>query len=470
MKTQKVAVIGGGITGLSAAYLLQKEINQHSLNMDVQLYEASGSVGGSIQTEYKDGFVIERGPDSFLTRKRSMYDLAKDLGLESDLVTNKSGSYILHRNKLHKIPQGAVMGIPTQWGPFLSTGLFSMKGKARAAMDIVLPKGNHSNDDVSVGSFFRRRLGNEVVDHMIEPLLSGIYAGNIDKLSLKATFPQFIEVEKKHRSLILGMKESQLKKAELDPILLGEEKKPAGMFLTFRGGLQSFTEKLAEELGKEKIHLQKKLTKLQKLESGYELHFNDGQTEYADKVILTTRHKQVWELLKENEFISPLENVPATSVATVALAYDISALKNNIDGTGFLVPKRAGYTITACTWTHQKWEHTAPSGKALLRAYVGRAGDEEIVSASDETIVKAVQQDLKKIMGVQAPPLFTVVTRWREAMPQYEVDHKLRLDTINTELHQQYPGLKIIGASFHGIGLPDCVNQAKKAVEEIINE
>lgn len=468
MKKQKIAVIGGGITGLSAAYLLQKEMSLGNLDAEVNLYEASNRLGGSIQTDYRDGFVIEKGPDSFLTRKRSIYELARELDLEAELVTNKTGSYILHNNKLHKIPQGAVMGIPTQWKPFLTTGLFSVKGKMRAALDMILPRGSRSEDDVSVGSFFRRRLGHEVVDHMIEPLLSGIYAGNIDKLSLKATFPQFLEVERNHRSLILGMKESQKVKKDVPPILLGADKKPAGMFLTFRGGLQSFTDKLAAQLAEENVHLEKKLLKLEKWENGYRLSFQDGRVEYADKILLTTRHQQAYELLKDHAFISPLGRVPATSVATVALSYDTSALKSQLEGTGFLVPKSAGYTITACTWTHQKWEHTAPEGKALLRAYVGRAGDDEIVNESDENIVKAVQEDLKKIMGIQAPPLFSIVTRWHQAMPQYEVNHKAKLDQIDKELQIHFPGVQLIGASYQGIGLPDCVNQAKKAVDQIV--
>ncbi|WP_147803027.1 protoporphyrinogen oxidase [Alkalicoccus halolimnae] len=470
MEKERIAVVGGGITGLASAYALQKEIEKGSLNAEFNLYEAGSRLGGSISTDYTNGFVIERGPDSFLTRKRSMYDLAVELGMEEELVTNRSGAFILHGKKLHRIPEGAVMGIPTKWRPFLLSGLFSPKGKARAAMDLFLPRHKHMEKDQSVGSFFRRRLGSEVVDNLIEPLLSGIYAGNIDKISLQATFPQFLEVEKNHRSLILGMKTSLGNKAVEEPVLLGKNKKPAGMFLTFRSGLQSFSEKLSERLDQNHVHTNHKISSINKEGGGYRLVFENGSSDYADKILLTIRHHQAYELFKNHSFMEPLGKVPSTSVATVALAFDEKALKKPLDGTGFVVSKKSDYTITACTWTHQKWEHTAPKEKALLRAYVGRAGEEEVVDRTDEEIVDEVRKDLKKIMGIDEVPEFYRVTRWRQAMPQYEIDHVKRLEKINGSLAEHLPGIKLIGASYKGIGLPDCVNQANTAAAEIIEE
>ena len=210
MKEQrkKVVIIGGGITGLSAAFYMQKEAREKGLALDVLLVEASNRLGGKIQTVRRDGFIIERGPDSFLIRKKSIGILAKDLGIEDELVKNATGqAYIFVNGKLHPIPAGSVMGIPTKLGPFLKTELFSLSGKLRAAGDLVMPRSSTTGDQ-SLGSFFRRRLGGEVVENLIEPLLSGVYAGDIDHMSLKSTYPQFYEVEKKHRSLILGMKKT----------------------------------------------------------------------------------------------------------------------------------------------------------------------------------------------------------------------------------------------------------------------
>ncbi|CAM3970771.1 protoporphyrinogen oxidase [Alkalicoccus chagannorensis] len=460
MENKKTVVVGGGITGLSAAYFLNQK------GIDIELYEASGRLGGSIYTERKGGYVIERGPDSFLARKRSLYNLAAALGIADELETTKAGAYILHRKKLHRIPAGAVMGIPTKWRPFLSTGLFTPAGKLRAAMDMVLP-GSRQEEEESVGSFFRRRLGNEVVDHMIEPLLSGVYAGNIDHLSLEATFPQFREVEDHHRSLILGMKKTMGEKApEQDPILLGPEQKPAGMFLTFRRGLETLTEKLAEQLPSERVHLHAKLISLEKEDGRYRLHFADGSSTTADHVLMTLRHHDAAPLFEDLPSFHEMQQVPSTSVATAAMTFRKSDLPE-MEGSGFLVPKKEGYTITACTWTHLKWPHTAPEGGALLRAYVGRPGEEAVVDESDEKIKEIVLKDLFSIMGVKAKPEHVFITRYRNAMPQYQIGHKQRLDELQAAMEETYPGVEILGASFRGIGMPDCVTQAEKAASRI---
>ncbi|PRO64995.1 protoporphyrinogen oxidase [Alkalicoccus urumqiensis] len=467
MSRKKTAVVGGGITGLSTAYFLSEAVKEGRLDRDVTVYEASDRIGGSIATEYTDGFVVERGPDSFLTRKMSMYTLAEALGMKEELVTNRSGAYIYHQKQMHPIPQGAIMGIPTQWSPFLKTKLFRPAGKVRAAMDLILPRGS-AEEDESVGSFFRRRLGSEVVDNMIDPLLSGVYAGSLDKLSLGATFPQFVEVEKKHRSLILGMKKSRKKEAAA-PVYIGPDQRQANMFLTFRRGLSSFVEQLAAALPEGTVETGRRMTGLQHADGRYQLHFSDGTMEEADEVLLTTRHHQAAELFDDG-LLETLASAPSTTVATVALGYEARDVELGLDGTGFLVPKQEGYDITACTWTHQKWEHTAPPGKALLRAYVGRPDQEGIVEKTDEEIASVVRQDLKEIMGIDAAPLFVHVTRWRQGMPQYEVNHLKRLGEVRQKLAASYPGVHLLGASYNGIGLPDCVSQAEKAVLQIIEQ
>ncbi|QKS70756.1 protoporphyrinogen oxidase [Paenalkalicoccus suaedae] len=466
MSKKRVAIIGGGITGLTAAYFIQKEIARGTMDADYALYEAGPRLGGSIQTDYTNGFVIEQGPDSFLTRKTSMSELANELGLVDDLVTNQSGAYILHDKKLHRIPEGAVMGIPTKWRPFLSTGLFSFKGKVRAALDLALPKSHHTGDQ-SVGAFFRRRLGDEVVDNLIEPLLSGIYAGNIDQLSLQATFPQFQQIEQKHRSLILGMKSQQATQQKIQPIFVGPDKKPANMFLTFEGGLQSIVEALGERL--EHAHVNMPVTSVEKDGERYRVTFNDGTVDVVDHVIMTTRHQHTAEILSQYDFVKPLKEMTATSVATVAVAYPLSAIKKDLDGTGFVVSKKSNYTITACTWTHKKWPHTAPEGYGLLRAYVGRASDEAIVYESDEVIMEAVKRDFKDIMGIEESPSFYKIKRFEQSMPQYEVNHGNKIASVREKLKETLPGVVLAGASYNGIGLPDCVNQAKQAIDEVMD-
>lgn len=469
MTKRKIAVIGGGITGLSAAFYLQKEIEAGNIDAEYRLYEAKTELGGRIETVKKDGFTIETGPDSFLARKQSMSELAKDVGLADDLVPNEGGSFILSKGRLHKMPEGAVMGIPTKWGPFISTTLFSPVGKARAAFDLVLPKVTKGDQDISLGEFFRKRLGDQVVDHMIDPLLSGIYAGNIDEISLHATFPHFQTLEEKYRSLIIGMKTSMAKRQSAPQT--GGKKKPVGMFLTFKSGLSSLVTAVEDHLDKEAVKKGHALTSLTRLSSGrYELTFSNGTIDIVDEVVLTTPHQHIETLFKDEGFGDAFTDMPSTSVATVAMAFPADAVKKDIDGTGFVVSKKDDYEITACTWTHKKWVHAAPEGYALLRAYVGKRGSEAIVSETDETIKEAVLHDLNRIMEIEGEPLFSIVTRWEDAMPQYTVGHRARTAHYREALKKCYPGVLLAGASLDGIGLPDCIDQGKQAVDLLKTE
>ncbi|WP_223700784.1 protoporphyrinogen oxidase [Sutcliffiella deserti] len=462
---KRVFIIGGGITGLSAAYYLLKEIKEKNLNMEVTLIEASNRLGGKIQTIKKDGYTIERGPDSFLERKTSAAKLAKDVGLESQLTNNATGqAYILLKGQLYPMPEGAVMGIPTKLSPFVTTGLFSPMGKMRAAADLILPASGNK-DDQSLGSFFRRRLGDEVVENLIEPLLSGIYAGDIDKLSLQATFPQFQQVEQKYRSLILGMKQTTPKKPADAPKL------KKGMFLTLTGGLQSLVDAMEEQLVGVKVLKAVKVDHIEKYgDYSYGISLSNGEIMTADNIIITTPHFATASMLQNFKAVAPLEKMKSTTVATVAMAFDKSAITEEIEGTGFVVSRNSDYTITACTWTHKKWLHTTPNGKVLLRCYVGRVGEEAIVEQSDEEIKQVVLDDLNKIMNISALPEFTIITRWKQAMPQYAVGHKKMLDDIKDRLTEEMPGVFLAGSSFEGVGIPDCIDQGVAAVTKVIEQ
>nr|WP_240376656.1 protoporphyrinogen oxidase [Bacillus piscicola] len=458
----KVAIIGGGITGLTAAYYLQKEILANQLDIKYELFEKDNRLGGKIKTDYHDGFVIEQGPDSFLARKTHATKLAKEVGLEEELVSNRTGqAYVLKGETLHAIPPGAVMGIPTKLGPFLTTNLFSAVGKLRAGADLFLPR-RRSLDDQSLGHFFRRRLGSEVVDNLIEPLLSGIYAGDIDQLSLQSTFPQFQQVEQSHRSLIVGMKASQ-------PQAPPKNKKSSG-FLSFRNGLQSFVHAIENHLDEDRIHKNTAVKNMTMNGRQCEIELSDGKTEVFDKVIITTPPHITARFLKDEAITKQLEEIPSTSVATVAMAFDSSQLSMDFDGTGFVVSKKSDYTITACTWTHRKWEHTAPKGKALLRCYVGKPGGEGIVEESDETIVESALKDLRRVMKINGDPEYYQVTRWRNAMPQYVVNHQKWVEKLRETINSYYPGTFLAGGAYEGVGLPDCILQGENAVDQLIKE
>lgn len=462
-----VIILGGGITGLAAAFYVQKYAKETEEPVTFTLLESSSRLGGKIETIKENGFVIERGPDSYLARKTVMTDLAKEVGLEKELVSNETGqAYILHNMKLHPIPEGAVMGVPTKVMPFAFTPLFSIFGKARAGFDLFLPKRSDSSKDISVGHFFRRRLGDEVVDRLIEPLLSGIYAGKIDQLSLQSTFPQFIETEKKHRSLILGMKSSQQK-----PVKTQKTEKKKGAFLTFKNGLSSFVSALKASLPEEHIKTGVKAESVEHLEDGtYSVKMEDGSILAADHVIVTTPYAVTKKLFNEKLFPADFHKTKPTSVATVAMEFNEDDVSFSLDGTGFVIAKSEKTSITACTWTSRKWPHTTPKGKVLLRCYVGRADDQGIVHESDEMILNKVLDDLKKIMGVDTKPEKYYVSRMIDSMPQYEVGHKEYVKQLRASFENELPGVLLAGAPYDGVGLPDCVNSAKKAAESLFTK
>lgn len=457
---QQIVIIGGGIAGLTAAYYLQKEIHSLQLPLRVLLIESTAKLGGKIKTVHKDGFVIERGPDSFLERKTSASRLAKEVGLEGELVNNATGkSYVLVNGKLHSIPQGSMMGIPTQIKPFLFSGMFSPLGKLRAGFDFILPR-SKAADDQSLGYFFRRRLGNQVVENLIEPLLSGIYAGDIDEMSLMATFPQFYQVEQKHRSIVLGMK-------TLAPPVR-KTAKPKGIFQTLRSGLQTLSEAVEQHLEEGSVLKSTRVERIEKKNDGYVLQLSNGKAIEAVSVIVAAPHQSLANLLPQYEELQFLHTIPSTTVANVALAFSEEAITRDINGTGFIVSRNSDFRITACTWTHKKWPHTTPKGKALLRCYVGRPGDEEIVEKSDDEIVSIVMEDLKKTMDIDANPEFAVVSRWKQGMPQYTVGHKQRLAQLTAFMEKELPGIYVAGSSYRGAGVPDCIDQGEAAVKQVL--
>lgn len=379
---KSVAVIGGGISGLSAAYYARKLFRERRMEVQITLIERSHRLGGKIQTLHRDGFTIEQGPDSFLARKTAVLDLTRELGLEDQLTgTNPRAktNYILHNGKLHKMPPGLMLGIPTQMWPMVKTGLLSPLGKARAAMDLLLPAKRGAADE-SLGGFIRRRLGKEVLEHMTEPLLAGIYAGDTEQLSLQATFPQFMEMEREHRSLILGLLASKKRKPDAKPSsvpLPGPAR--TSMFLTFKGGLGVLTDALSGSLQTERMITGSGVSALEKSVSesgGYELMLDHGERLQADGVILATPAFAAAGLLGHIPGSAHLEHIHYVSVANAALAFRREDVPGSLDGSGFLIPRSEGRQMTACTWTSSKWLHSAPDDKVLLRTYIGRLGNQ----------------------------------------------------------------------------------------------
>lgn len=464
MQARTIAVVGGGITGLSAAYYLQQTIRKQGLDYEVKLIEASHRLGGKIKTLKQDGYTIERGPDSLLARKPAIMKLIDELDLRDKMVRNHTGqSFILINNKLYNMPTGAFMGVPKQISTFFTLNAVSMTGKLRALGDLVKPRSKMGTDQ-SLGAFMRYRFGDELVDKIIDPLLSGIYSGDLDQMSLMATFPNFYELEQKYGSLIKGLKETLPK-----PKNKKGAKKRAGMFVSFRDGLETIIHKLSDELEENTVLLNTAVDHIEKKDDVYHLLLGDGEVLKANAIVLATQHDAVPRMFSQYKFFNILNTIPITSSANVVLGFDQKDIKKDIDGTGFLVSKTSKVNITACTWTHKKWPTTTPEGKALIRCYVGRPDTPEIVDLPDEELIDIVRKDLKKTMKLKAKPEFHVVTRWKNARPQYNVGHVEKMDTIRKYTNEHLPGVFLAGSSYEGAGIPDCVAQGEKAAENVIS-
>jgi len=462
MNKKKIAIVGGGITGASAAYYLQKEINEKQLPYEMKLVEASDRLGGKIKTKRQEGFTIEQGPDSLLARKPAALKLIKELGLEDSVIRNGTGqSYILVNNKLYKMPQGTFMGVPKQIRSLMYSKLLSGGGKRRALMELILPK-QKKKEDQSLGGFLRRRFGNEIVDKQMDPLLSGIHSGDLDQMSLMATHAEFYQLEQQYGSLIKGLHKTK------PEVKKKKDQSKTGAFISLLGGLETLVEKLYEKLDKNAVMLGRAVDHIEKKEQGYHLLLSSGEVLTADAVIMATPHQKVPKIFSQYDFFRTLYDIPATSTANVALAFDQSAIKKDVDGTGFLVSKTSDYRITACTWTHKKWPETTPDGKVLLRSYVGKPNDQEIVDLSDEEIEQIVLNDLKKIMKIKGQPEFSVITRWRHARPQYNVGHLERVQSVRDKVSANLPGVFLVGNSYDSVGIPDCINQGEKAVVDVL--
>lgn len=465
----KLVIIGGGIAGLSAAFYASRN-TQYT---EITLMESSNRWGGKITTDrvpFGGGqFIIEGGPDTFLATKPYATALCKELGLGERLHgtnPNQKNTYVLHRNHLLPLPDGLAMMIPTNVEAILKSHLVSWFGKARMGLDFLLPA-KSVNDDESLGAFVSRRLGREAYENLIEPLMSGVYAGDGDALSLASTFPYLRNLELKYGSLARGALQMQKQSAGAKHASPLQGSRSA--FLTPTTGLAEIVEALVKYLSSHNVELRLNTTvsRISNIASHFLVELETGSSLESDSVILATPAFISGNLLASFDpgLASALQSIPYASTATISLAYRQSDLPRELDGYGYIIPRREGRRALAATWTSTKFPHRAPEGYALIRVFVGRAGQD--IPWNEKELLELAKEELNLTLGIHVEPLVSHVFMWDKAMPQYNLGHPEILKQIDAAL-ENHPGLALAGNGYRGVGIPDCIHSGELAVERVL--
>jgi len=432
--------------------------------IDLTLLEADDRLGGTIATERTQGFLIEAGPDSFMSEKPWALALAERLGLGTRLVRTDDRfrrTYVLRAGRLLPLPDGFQLLAPARFRPLVSSRLFSWPGKLRMAMDLVLPR-RVGADDESLGSFVRRRLGVEALERVAQPLVAGIYTADPDTLSLAATMPRFLEMERTQRSLILALWRAA-RRAE------GVSGARWSLFVSFADGMEEFTRALADRLPPGSVRLKERVVGLRREGSRWRVGLADGSGVDANAVILTAEAHQAARVVRslDPRLAHLLEAIPYASSATVTLAYRREEIAHPLDGFGFVVPRIEQRPLLACTFSSVKYPGRAPAGHVLLRAFLGGALDEGILNEDDERMLAIVRAQLGELLGVTAPPLLSRVHRYPASMAQYLVGHLGTVAAIETRVAQLL-GLALAGSAYHGVGISDCVHSGEEAAARVL--
>ena len=450
MNDVDVVIVGGGIAGLSAAFELQKRGRRFVV------LERAPRTGGVILSEHVDGFVVDGGPDALLTQKPEGIALCEELGIASRLVPTRPPrlAYIQRAGRLHALPANSVLGIPTRVGPFIRTNLFTWAGKMRMAAEMFVPPRRDEGDE-SIGSFMRRRFGSEAVDYLAEPLLAGIHAGDVDRLSIHALFPRFVDTERTHGSLLRAFRRQR----QAAP-------SPDGVFRSFPNGLSELVDALTAALPPSSIQRNTAARRIVRDArsgvDGWRVDSADGGTCFGRGVIVTSPAYVAADLLRDvdAELAGLCADVPYASSATIALAFPRTAVAHPLNGSGFVVPRVEKTGIMAASWLSSKWPHRAPEGQVLMRAFVGGARDPSALDRSDDELVAVALAALRPLLGISGEPLFTRIYRFERKSAQHDVGHLARMARIERLLDTR-PGLFLTGSGFRGVGIPDCVADAR---------
>lgn len=464
-----IAVIGGGITGLAAGHAL----GTAGVDLDVTVLEQSGRLGGKILTDRIDGYTVEGGPDSFLSVKQRGVGLSRELGLEDHFVRPveaNAGAFVLNRGRLVRLPEGLTGLVPSRLGPMFRTPLLSPAAKVRVAMELAL-KPKPGDEDESLGEFIERRFGRQVYDRMIEPLMAGIYAGDGRQLSLAATFPQLRETERTHGGILRGALATKRELARR-----GQGNGPKRGFLSFARGMDELVNRLGASLrnnggtietGADVRSIMPSLD-----DAGFRVEVITGgqrRLRTFDAVIVATPAWRAADLVRPlvPGAAEALAGIPHVSNALVAMGFDASRFPRRLRGYGYVVPRAENRAVMAMTWVSSKWPDRAPEGKVLVRAFIGRSGQEQLLAGDDASLIAIAGREVEDVLEVAGEPELTRVYRWERSMPQYNLGHLQRVETIRAECGT-IPGFEIAGNMLRGVGIPDCIASGEQAAANLL--
>jgi oxygen-dependent protoporphyrinogen oxidase len=470
---KRVVIVGGGITGLATAHALEKAEER----ADVHILEAGPRLGGNMVTLRHNGFIIDGGPDSWVAQKPHATRLAKEVGLGDEIIGTKPDTrrvYIVHNKQLFSMPEGLVLGIPTEWEPFAKTELLGLDAKLRAGLDLLVPPRNLGpHEDESISQFVSRRLGQDIVDRIAGPLLGGIFAGTADSLSVRACVPQLVEAEAKYGSLIRAMRAMRAaRKAKGAQDGAGGSGGEGSMFLSLKRGVGDLVVNVAHKLRDAEISISCPVRSLDPLPEGdargrWALETAEGPL-FADDVALTLPAHAASKLVSsfDPELAGMLGEVDYVSTATVFLAYKKFDVRHPLDAVGFLVPRAENRPIIACTFVSSKWEHRAPAGQILLRVFMGGAGNEHVLQRTDEELVMIAREQVRDLLAIERAPMFAKIFRFTKASPQPTVGHLERMARVHARV-AEHAGLYVGGNGYVGTGIPDSVKQGEEIAARI---
>lgn len=464
----KVAIVGGGISGLSTAFEMEKA-RAANPQIEYLLLEGSLRLGGSIFSERIDECLVEGGPDSFMTEKTSATNLCAELGLTDHLVGSNDASrktYILLKNRLVAMPDGLMFMVPTKLVPTALTPLFTWKTKIRMARELLHPPRPMQRDE-SVAELIERHFGAEVVDRLADPLLSGIYGGDAAVLSARTVLPKLVEMEEKYGSLSRGMLAAYGNGKQSPPQANGKPRRST--FSSLLGGMQEMVDSLAARLNPASIRKSTVVSHIDRTEESWQLII-EGEPQRFDAVVLAIPAWAAGSLLAgmDPQLGKDLADIPYSSSITVTIGYEDAALATLPDGFGFLVPASEKRSLLACTFVHRKFPSRAPQGIGMLRCFLGGARNSALLNDSDQELESRVRAELKDILGITADPRFVRIHRWHRAMAQYSVGHQERMTRISQAV-ARHPGLALAGNAYLGIGVPDCIRTGQQAAASILS-